>query len=232
MLKAAVRKRRRGFTLAAELEVESGGALAVFGPSGAGKSTLLACLAGVETPDEGAISLGGQPLFPAGPPLYRRPVGYLTQEPNLFPHLSVARNVGFGLAGGGRGEADRAWLGELRARLQLEDCWQAPATAISAGQARRVALARMLARRPTLVLLDEPFTGLDRALVRGLLQDLLAWRETLGFTLLAVDHQAEVLERLAPRVLALDAGRAVAQGSWSELRASADAGLSGLLDPL
>lgn len=228
MLEATIRKQRRTFTLEVALTVEAGGALGVFGASGAGKSTLLACIAGVETPDAGAIRLDGLELFPAGPPLHRRPVGYLTQEPNLFPHLSVAQNVGFGVPPG----ADAAWLGELRARLRLDEVWEAPATAISAGQARRVALARMLARRPQLVLLDEPFAGLDRARVRDLLQDLLAWRAALGFTLLAVDHQAEVLERLAPRVIALDAGQIVAQGSWDELRAGADAQLRGLLEAL
>jgi ABC-type sulfate/molybdate transport systems ATPase subunit len=226
MLEARIQKQRRGFTLEAEFAVESGGALGIFGASGAGKSTLLACLAGIEAPDAGAIALDGLELFPAGPPLHRRPVGYLTQEPNLFPHLSVAQNVGFGVPPG----ADAGWLRELRTRLRLDDCWGAPPGSISAGQARRVALARMLARRPKLVLLDEPFAGLDRTLVRGLLQDLLAWRAALGFTLLAVDHQAEVLERLAPRVIALDAGRVTAQGSWDELRAGADAGLRGLLE--
>jgi ABC-type sulfate/molybdate transport systems ATPase subunit len=228
MLEARIRKQRRSFTLEAEFAVETGGALGIFGASGAGKSTLLACLAGIETPDAGAITLDGLALFPVGSPLHRRPVGYLTQAPNLFPHLNVAQNVGFGVQAG----ADADWLGELRTRLHLDDCWQAPATAISAGQARRVALARMLARRPKLVLLDEPFAGLDRARVRGLLQDLVAWRAALGFTLLAVDHQAEVLERLAPRVIALDAGRIAAQGSWEELRAGADARLRGLLEAL
>ncbi|MGH9481956.1 MAG: ATP-binding cassette domain-containing protein [Terriglobales bacterium] len=233
MLEVEIRKRRRALTVQAEFELASGDALGLFGPSGAGKSTVLACLAGVETPDAGRIQLGGQALYPPPLALHRRPVGYLTQEPNLFPHLTVAGNVAFGLprARTRTGE-QRDWLKRLRDQLHLEDCWDAAASHISAGQARRVALARMLARRPALVLLDEPFAGLDRNLVRTLIEDLLGWRQALGFTLIAVDHQAEVLSRLCPQALAMVAGRVVQRGTWSELRQTPDETLRRLLAPL
>jgi peptide/nickel transport system ATP-binding protein len=99
--------------------------------------------------------------------------------------------------------------------------WNAPASLISGGQARRVSLARMLARRPPLILLDEPFAGLDRQLVRELIDDLLGWSRSIGFSMIAVDHQAEVLRRLCPQqVMVLEDGKIVQQGAWQELYAS------------
>ncbi|HUX68093.1 MAG TPA: ATP-binding cassette domain-containing protein [Terriglobales bacterium] len=233
MLEVELKKHRRGLTVEAAFTLEAGAALGLFGPSGAGKSTVLACLAGIEAPDHGHIRLGDRLLFPPPLPLHRRSVGYLTQEPNLFPHLTVEGNVAFGLPRArARTPEQREWLERLRRQLHLDDCWSASVARISAGQARRVALARMLAHRPALVLLDEPFTGLDRALVRGLIADLLEWRQALGFTLIAVDHQAEVLSRLCPQVLAMEAGRIVERGTWAELRLSSSASLRALLQPL
>jgi ABC-type sulfate/molybdate transport systems ATPase subunit len=122
----------------------------------------------------------------------------------------------------------------LRDRLQLGPLWHASAARISGGQARRVALGRMLARKPRLVLLDEPFAGLDRQLVRELIDDLLLWRKSIGFSMIAVDHQAEVLRRLCPdRAIVMEQGRAVQQGSWDELYAApATPLLQSLLNPL
>ncbi|HEY7838314.1 MAG TPA: ATP-binding cassette domain-containing protein [Terriglobales bacterium] len=231
MLEVRLSQPRRGFRVEVEFTLEEGGALALFGPSGAGKSTVLACIAGFQQPAAGVIRLGGRQFFPPPLPLHRRGVGMLTQEPALFPHCTVEGNVAFGLPRPHSVEA-RAWLARLREQMHLGDCWHAPATRISAGQARRVALARMLAPRPALVLLDEPFGGLDRGLVRGLLEDFLTWRRELGFTLIAVDHQAEVLEQLCPRVLAMAAGRVVASGSWAELRQRAPQAMAALLAPL
>ncbi|HET9123006.1 MAG TPA: ATP-binding cassette domain-containing protein, partial [Acidiferrobacteraceae bacterium] len=144
--------------------------------------------------------------------------GYLTQKDQLFPHLCVAQNVLFGLDPQRR-HTERDWIARLRHHLGLDAFWEAPVRLLSGGQARRVALARMLARKPRLVLLDEPFTGLDRHIVRELLQVLLEWQAELRFSLLAVDHQAEVLERMCPTVLVLERGRVLQQGSWAQLRA-------------
>ena len=105
---------------------------------------------------------------------------------------------GSGCPGPRRSPRETEWLERLRGSLGLENEWNAPASQISGGQARRVALARMLARRPPLVLLDEPFTGLDRRLVRELIEALLAWKREIGFAMVVVDHQSEVLERLCP----------------------------------
>src|SRR5258707_3294167 len=122
----------------------------------------------------------------------------MTQEPGFFPHLSVSENIHFGISKGLASAEQIDWITTLRDRLQLAPLWSAPASLISGGQARRVSLARMLARKPPLVLLDEPFAGLHRQLVRELIDDLVFWAQTIGFSMIAVDHQAEVLKRPCP----------------------------------
>jgi ABC-type sulfate/molybdate transport systems ATPase subunit len=232
VLDAHVVKKRREFTVDVALKLASGDACGLFGVSGAGKSTILACIAGAEKPDAGRIVWDGLTLFPPPLPLHLRPIGYLTQDTGLFPHLSVVENVRFGLSNGTR-EGGEAWIERLRDGLELASFWNEPARAISGGQARRVALARMLARRPRLILLDEPFNGLDRHLVRELLVAVAEWQRELGFTLLVVDHDADVLSRLCPRVVAIESGRIVQDGPWDALYANpATELLARLLAPL
>jgi molybdate transport system ATP-binding protein len=233
MLEARITKRRREFTIQVSLKLEDGGALGLFGASGAGKSTILACIAGIEQPDEGCIEMDQLKLFPPPLPLYKRSIGYLTQEPSLFPHLSVSENIRFGIRQK-KEEEYTDWVATLRDRLQLKSLWHVSAASLSGGQARRVSLARMLARKPRLVLLDEPFAGLDRQLVRELIDSLVGWSETMGFGMIAVDHQAEVLRRLCPQqAVVLEQGRIVQSGGWSELCAApATPLLRSLLSPL
>ena len=235
MLKAHIIKKRRDLQVDVALELEAGSAVGLFGASGAGKSTVLACIAGIEEPDDGFVQLNGLQLFPPSLPLHRRPLGYMTQEPGLFPHLSVSENIHFGISNSLAATApQQQWIETLRDRLQLSPLWNAPASFISGGQARRVALARMLARKPPLVLLDEPFAGLDRQLVRELIDDLIFWSRQIGFSMIAVDHQAEVLKRLCPQqAIVLEQGRVVQRGSWTELcNAPATPLLGSLLAPL
>lgn len=235
MVKAHIVKRRRELRVDVALELAPGESLSLFGASGTGKSTVLACIAGIEEPDDGFVEVNGLQLFPPSLALHKRPVGYLTQEPGLFPHLSVHQNVCFGLSKHESGHKEqREWIATLRERLRLAPLWEAPAFKISGGQARRVSLARMLARKPPLVLLDEPFAGLDRGLVRELIDDLLLWSRTIGFSMIAVDHQAEVLRRLCPQqVVVLEQGKIVQQGTWEELcRSPATPLLGSLVAPL
>lgn len=235
MLKAHIIKRRRDLEVDVLIELEAGSAIGLFGASGAGKSTVLACIAGIEQPDAGYVEMNGLTFFPPPLSLHKRSIGYLTQEPGLFPHLSVGENICFGIPMKHRLEKQTVdWLATLRDRLQLGPLWNAPASLISGGQARRVSLARMLARKPPLVLLDEPFAGLDRGLVRELIDDLLFWSRTVGFSIIAVDHQAEVLRRLCPqRAIVLEQGKNVQQGTWEELcRNPASPLLRSLLAPL
>ena len=235
MLRAQIIKRRRDLNVDVSLELVAGRSLGLFGASGTGKSTVLACIAGIEDPDDGYVEVNGVKFFPPSLPLYKRPIGYLTQEPGLFPHLSVSENIGFGIP---KDQASQRplldWIGTLRESLQLQPIWGAPASMISGGQARRVSLARMLARKPPLVLLDEPFAGLDRQLVRELIDDLIFWSQTVGFSMIAVDHQAEVLRRLCPQqAVVLEQGRIVQKGTWEELCAApATPSLRSLLAPL
>ncbi len=232
MLDARIRKRRSPFTIDVSIRMQTGQACGLFGASGAGKSTILACIAGAEVPDVGQIVLDETVVFPPPLPLHRRRIGYLTQDANLFPHLRVAENVRFGIVNGAR-DGSEDWIAQLRRRLQLSEIWNSHADAISGGQARRVALARMLAPKPRLVLLDEPFAGLDRHLVRELLAAIAEWQRELGFMLLVVDHESDVLERLCTRAAVVEHGTIVQEGTWSELRSNpATPLLAQLLAPL
>ncbi|HUY18878.1 MAG TPA: ATP-binding cassette domain-containing protein [Candidatus Binataceae bacterium] len=216
MLEARIVKRRRPFAVEVELRLERGGRLGLFGASGAGKSTVLSCIAGLEQPDEGEVRFGGQRLYPPNLPLHRRPLAYLTQNDLLFPHLTVGENVCFGLGNGDR-EAAQAWVGELSERLGLAALWNERAREVSGGQARRVALARMLARRPPLVLLDEPFGALDLPTLNDLADAILQWQRKLGFTMVAVDHRAEILGRLCEQGAVIESGHIIQQGAWPDL---------------
>jgi molybdate transport system ATP-binding protein len=218
-LDAHIVKARHVLSVDVHLRLEQGERLALFGASGAGKSTILSCLAGIEIPDAGRIQFGDATFFPPSLPLYERSLAYLTQRDSLFPHLSVAENVCFGLRGHENNGA-RQWVEELMQRLELGPLWHESARQISGGQARRVALARMLARRPPLVLLDEPFTALDRPTIGDLVDSILQWHRVLGFTLVAVDHRIDILEKLCTRAMAIEGGRVVQEGAWSELTAA------------
>ncbi|HKV53358.1 MAG TPA: ATP-binding cassette domain-containing protein [Candidatus Binataceae bacterium] len=218
MLEAHIVKARKEFTVDVRLRLRQGERLALFGASGAGKSTILSCLAGFETPDVGEIRLGDLSLFPPSLALHQRPLAYLTQQDFLFPHLSVAENICFGISDYHR-NGSRSWVLELRDRLRLGSLWHESSRRISGGQARRVALARMLARRPPLVLLDEPFIALDRPTTNELIDALLEWQGTLNFILIAVDHRVDVLSRLCSQAAVIEKGQVVQHDSWDQLKA-------------
>jgi len=189
-----------------DLEIETGEFVTLEGPSGSGKTTLLRCVAGLETPQAGAILDDGRDL--AGVPTHKRRVGLLFQDGALFPHLSVWRNVAFGLPPPRRAHRAEA-LGWLRL-VGLEEKVDAAVTELSGGQRQRVALARTLAARPRIVLLDEPFGNLDRDLRDELgprVRDLLAGQ---GVAALWVTHDRAEAMRLGDRVWDLVDGRCVA----------------------
>ncbi|WP_285727955.1 ABC transporter ATP-binding protein [Psychromicrobium xiongbiense] len=177
------------------LTVHRGTTTAIIGPSGSGKTTLLRMIAGFERPDAGRILLSGQELCAPGKhqPAHQRPVGYVSQEGSLFPHLSVGQNVAFGLPGGQKVTADR--VAELLETVSLNpDYAKRRPHQLSGGQQQRVALARALAREPELMLLDEPFSALDAGLrlaTRRAVAQILA---EAGMTTVLVTHdQAEAL---------------------------------------
>ncbi|MCE0486274.1 ABC transporter ATP-binding protein [Ornithinimicrobium sediminis] len=189
-----------------DLTLDTGEFVAVLGPSGCGKTTLLRCIAGFERIDHGRITLGGRVVTLPGVhmPPHRRHVTVVPQDGALFPHLSVADNVGYGL-GRGRGKTARVeeclelvGLGGLGARMPHE---------LSGGQQQRVAVARALAPHPPLVLLDEPFSALDASLRTGLREDVRRALAEDGATALLVTHdQGEALS-MAHRVAVMRDGR-------------------------
>ncbi|MGH6777008.1 MAG: ABC transporter ATP-binding protein [Bradyrhizobium sp.] len=188
------------------LVVSTGKLLAVLGASGCGKTTLLRLIAGFERPDAGTISIDGTAVAAAGlhHPPERRRIGYLSQEGALFPHLTVAGNIGFGLK---RPERNKR-IGELLDAIGLSPSYaQRFPHQLSGGEQQRVALARALAPGPRLVLLDEPFAALDAALRQGIRQIVMAALQRVGATAVLVTHdQAEALS-MGDQVAVLRDGR-------------------------
>lgn len=186
----------------------------LLGPSGCGKSTLLRLIAGFEQPDAGTIWLGTQDL--TGLPAHRRPINMMFQSYALFPHMSVARNVAYGLADRPRAERAERVAALLRL-VRLEDFGERRPDTLSGGQRQRVALARALAREPRLLLLDEPLTALDRALREETQSELRALQRRLRTSFVVVTHDPEEAMRLADRVGVMAHGRIVQIGSTAEL---------------
>ena len=202
------------------LEVRRGEVLALIGPSGCGKTTCLRLIAGFEAPDGGRIELAGEVVAGAGRlvPPERRRVGMVFQDYALFPHLDVARNVGFGLARQGAAAA-RARVGEVLELVGLAGLESRFPHELSGGQQQRVALARALAPAPALVLLDEPFSNLDAALrsrVRADVRDIL---RRAGATAIFVTHDQDEALSLADQVAVLDRGRVLQAGPPEEVYA-------------
>lgn len=206
--------RRYGATAALDgvsFEAPEEGTVAVLGPSGSGKTTLLRLIAGLEAPDAGTITAGGNLLSAPGQVVapHLRGMGLVPQASALWPHMTVAQNILFGLHGLPRAEA-RGRLNHFLERTGLTSLARRYPHQISGGEARRVALARALAPRPRYLLMDEPLSNLDGALrdaLLALIRDLV--RETRA-SLLYVTHRPEEAEALGGRVLRLRAGHVVA----------------------
>jgi putrescine transport system ATP-binding protein len=188
------------------LDIAAGEFFALLGPSGCGKTTLLRMLAGFETPDEGRILLGGRDIAQVLP--HERPVNMMFQNYALFPHLSVRDNIAFGLKRAGMGREDiSARVAEMVALVKLDGLEKRKPDQLSGGQRQRVALARSLARRPQVLLLDEPLAALDKKLRESTQLELMELQRRLGMTFIIVTHDQEEAMTVAGRIGVMDAGR-------------------------
>ena len=211
-----VKYRVGSFTLAMEWEAPPAQVLTLFGPSGAGKTTLLRAIAGLIRPQQGRIEVGGQVVFDSSEgtwlPPHRRRIGLLTQGYHLFPHLSVAGNIGYGL-----GKADsaksRARVRQLVETFRLTGLEDRKPHQISGGQQQRAALARALAPEPALLLLDEPFNSLDVELRRTLRREVRASLRETRTPAILVTHDIEEAISMGDLVQVIDQGRVQAAGS-------------------
>ncbi|OHV25650.1 ABC transporter ATP-binding protein [Rhizobium sp. RMa-01] len=200
------------------LDVQAGGRTAVVGPSGSGKTTLLRIIAGFEQPDVGKVTLDGEVLAdgPATVPAHKRGIGIVSQDGALFPHLSVAENIGFGFE---RGAVDREKrIVELLDMVELDRGMLVRRPhQLSGGQQQRVALARALGRKPRLMLLDEPFSALDTGLRENMRKAVARVLQAAGITAVLVTHDQEEALTFADQVAVLREGRLIQAGSPQSL---------------
>ena len=188
------------------LDVNANEFLCLLGPSGCGKTTLLRMMAGLETPDSGRILIGGDDVTATPPNL--RPVNMMFQSYALFPHMTVAANVAFGLKQEGlHGDALNTRVKEALATVELDGLSERKPHQLSGGQRQRVALARCIAKRPRVLLLDEPLAALDRHLRERTQRELKALRERLGISFVVVTHDQDEAMAMADRVAVMDKGK-------------------------
>ncbi len=209
-----------GPRLAVDVSIPLRGVTAVCGPSGAGKTTLLRCLAGFERPSSAYLQVGDEVWHDSAQniflPAYRRPVGYVFQDGNLFPHLSVESNLRFALRRANLKDHDQVFH-RIANMLDLKELFPRYPHALSGGERQRVAIARALLTVPQLLLLDEPLSALDTSRKNDLLPYLRrVVRETL-IPMCYVSHSVEEVSQIADDLLVLEAGRVRAQGSIFEI---------------
>ncbi|MEU4829246.1 ABC transporter ATP-binding protein [Streptosporangium sp. NPDC023615] len=209
MLKITGVSRRFGDVTAlsdVSLEIRQGEFFALLGPSGCGKTTLLRILAGFESPDEGTVTLDGEDLLAR--PAHRRPVNLMFQSYALFPHMTVAKNVAYGLE---RERLDRSEVrrrvGEVLEKVGLGAMAGRRPQQLSGGQRQRVALARAIVKRPRLLLLDEPLSALDKKVRAEMQLELKRLQDEVGITFVVVTHDQEEAMSLADRIAVFDTGR-------------------------
>ena len=200
------------------LSVPTGSRTVIVGPSGSGKTTLLRMIAGFEFPDAGSLTLNGQTLVDSthAVPAYQRQIGYVPQDGALFPHMTVADNIGFGLTetGSVRTERIQALMDSVALNANMATRWPHE---LSGGQQQRVSLARALAQQPRLMLLDEPFSALDTGL-RGAMRKMVArLLEEAGVTTILVTHDQSEALSFADQLAVMRDGRLVQSGHPMDL---------------
>jgi len=212
---------RSEFVLNVDLRLPGTGITVLFGTSGSGKTTLLRCVAGLERAPRAIVTVNGSEWQHDGSvflPTWRRPLGYVFQEPSLFAHLDVARNIRYGLSRGvPSAQASPISLDSVIELLGISGLLHRKPTELSGGERQRVAIARALATQPQLLLLDEPLASLDQARRQEILPWLGRLRDELKIPMLYVTHAADEVARLADHLVVLDRGRVRASGPVSEV---------------
>ena len=216
VLEADLRLKQVGFLLEARLRLPLEGITALFGPSGSGKSTLLGLLAGLKR-GEGRVVLDGKVVADSAAgiflPAHRRGFGLVFQEARLFPHLSVAGNLGYALA---RAPEKRFSIPDVAAFFDIADLLERPVGHLSGGEKARVALARALLSAPDFLLLDEPFAALDGVRRRAFIEALARMHRKYAIPMLVVSHSIDDAAAMASHLVALDKGKVVAQGALAQ----------------
>lgn len=199
-----------------DLDIRKGEFFSLLGPSGCGKTTLLRILAGFEQPDSGAVVIGGRDM--TGVPAHLRPVNTVFQSYALFPHMSVAENIAFGLKQKGiRGQELKDRVAKAMETVQIGDFGNRKPDQLSGGQRQRVALARAIVNEPQVLLLDEPLSALDLKLRKQLQVELSNLQETLGITFIFVTHDQEEALVMSDRIAVMNRGRIEQLGRAEEL---------------
>jgi putrescine transport system ATP-binding protein len=198
------------------LDIVEGEFFALLGPSGCGKTTCLRMLAGLDAPDSGRILLDGEDLAPVPP--YRRPINMMFQSYALFPHLNVESNIAFGLRQERLAKSEIAErVAQMLALVRLEGYGKRRPDALSGGERQRVALARSLAKRPRVLLLDEPLAALDKKLRAETQFELISLQKKLGLTFIIVTHDQQEAMTVADRMGVMNRGSLVAVGTPPEI---------------
>lgn len=222
------------FPLEAAFDVAPGEVMALVGPSGSGKTTVLRSIAGFHKPQEGRIVCNGATWFDSAAPVSRAPrerrAGFVFQSYALFPHMTALQNVMEAFGDLPRGEREEA-AHALLARVHLDTHGERRPAELSGGEQQRVAVARALARRPDVLLLDEPFSAVDRMTRRKLRQELEELRRELPMPVVLVTHDLDDVRRLADRLCVMHRGRILQSGPTPDVLAHpADATVAELLD--
>jgi molybdate transport system ATP-binding protein len=217
--KARSARARSSFVLDVAIEIPSGITI-VFGPSGAGKSTLLDCIAGLLKPDSGRIEIDGEVLLDVERRIdvspAKRKIAYVFQSLALFPHMTVAQNVAYGLAELPAPQRASRVKAMLEA-FHVDQLTKRKGHELSGGERQRVALARSLATSPRVLLLDEPLTALDEGLKNSIMEDLRRWNAAQNIPILYVTHSRGEVDALGERVIVLDQGKIISTGTPHEV---------------
>ncbi len=221
MIEVDIQKDLGAFRIDAKFAVPARGVTALFGRSGAGKTTLVNLIAGLERPDAGRITVQDQVLYDSTQgialPVEKRHLGYIFQEGRLFPHMSVERNLTYGMPGGSTADEKKATLGRIVDMLGIEKLLERRPATLSGGEKQRVAIGRALLSDPKILLMDEPLASLDAARKDEILSFIEHLSGTLALPVIYVSHAMDEIIRLADTLILLSEGTVAAAGDAEEI---------------